>query len=121
MNYSFKKAQFADLKTQHRLALGVCGVLALSNICLVIGLMSQEARWILIPQFNPDHRVEITQQTYSEAYLREWAGDILRDVLTANPSSIDAKINRLLSITRSSYTDLKDKLGTFTAEVQCPC
>jgi hypothetical protein len=34
----------------------------------------------------------------------------LRDVFTANPASIDRKVKRLLEISRSSYTELRDRL-----------
>ena len=110
MKLAFKQLQLQGLKKQQQLLLATCGVLVVSNLVLVLSYINNDQQWILIPQLNPEHRVQLNQASYSDEYLQEWAGDILQDVFTANPASIKGKVKRTLEISRSSYTDLREKL-----------
>ena len=94
MKLAFKQLQLQGLKRQQHLLLATCGVLVVSNLVLVLSYVNNDQQRILIPQLNPEHRVQLNQASYSDEYLQEWAGDILRDVFTANPASIKGKVKR---------------------------
>ena len=110
MNFTFTKATLVSSLRQRNVALWSCLGLSLANLVLVLKVSHMEEHWVLMPQYDDEHRLEVTRSKYSDAYLIDWATGILTTLLCANPDSIDWKISQILKISRSNYGQLKQKL-----------
>lgn len=110
MNFDFAQTSLAAVTRQRNLALGSCLGLVLANVALSFGLLNQEEKWILMPQFDNEHKLEVEGGKYSDQYLIDWATGILNTVLCANADSIDWKVHQILKISRSNYGPLKARL-----------
>ncbi|MGV8948514.1 MAG: TraE/TraK family type IV conjugative transfer system protein [Candidatus Paracaedibacter sp.] len=110
MNFVYAKATLASALKQRDLALWCCVGLTLTNMGLAFKLMGTEEHWVLMPQYQDEHRLEVTKSRYSDEYLIDWAAGILNVILCANPDSIDWKISQLLKISLNNYGPLKEQL-----------
>lgn len=93
-------------------------LLLLSNIGLVMMATQKEERWILIPQMDTDHRIPLGSDSYSDEYLRTWAGSITGDLYTVNPVTADEKARRFLEVAATSYGSLKDDILKSTKKIK---
>jgi type IV conjugative transfer system protein TraE len=110
MNFVYAKATLASALKQRDLALWCCVGLTLTNMGLAFKLMGTEEHWVLMPQYQDEHRLEVTKSKYSDEYLIDWAAGILNVILCANADSIDWKISQLLKISLNNYGPLKEQL-----------
>lgn len=110
MNFNITKATLSSALKQRDLIIWACLGLIISNICLVFKVMNTEEHWVLMPQFDDEHRLEVTRSKYSDAYMHDWAVGILNALLCVNPDSIDWKVSQILKISRNNYGPLKQKL-----------
>ncbi len=110
MKFSFAQSTLQGALNQRDLSLKVCLGLAIANVALVMKVINHEEHWVLIPQFDSDHRVPLTRSTYTDPYLMDWASGVVSTLLCANPDSIHWKINQILAITTEDRGALKSKL-----------
>lgn len=110
MNFTFRERSLSSLLKERNLALGCCLALGVSNVLLVVGLLNQEEKWVLMPQYADEHRLEVTRSHYSDEYLIDWATGVLNTFLCANPQSIDWKISQILKISLRNYGPLRAQL-----------
>lgn len=109
MKFSLRQLSLAQIIQQRNFSFCVSGVLLASNLFLSLKVLSQEEKWVLIPQFNIDHRSTVTTSTFSDEYLIDWADALLRDWLTVNPSTVESKSKRFLQVAAQSYGDLRER------------
>ena len=110
MNFLFAKTTLASALKHRDLALWCCVGLTVTNMGLAFKLLGTEEHWVLMPQYQDEHKLEVTRSKYSNEYLIDWAAGILNVILCANADSIDWKISQLLKISLSNYGPLKDQL-----------
>jgi len=110
MNFSHTKTTLASALKHRDLALWCCVGLTVTNMALAFKLMDTEEHWVLMPQYQDEHKLEVTRSKYSNEYLIDWAAGILNAVLCANPDSIDWKVSQLLKISLNNYGPLKEQL-----------
>lgn len=84
--------------------------LLVSNIFLAYKVLNDDEHWLLIPQFDTAHIVGINSSHYTNDYLIEWAGGIVRHLLTVNPDSVDHHVEDVLKIASTGHGNLKEKL-----------
>src|SRR5690606_7943007 len=99
MNLDFKTQNLNQLLKQRNFASLIAMGLLLSNVFLSFKLFKYDEHWILMPQYDTDHRVALSASTYSDQYLIDWAASLTSDLLTVNPATIDYKTRRFLEIT----------------------
>jgi type IV conjugative transfer system protein TraE len=110
MNFSYTKQTLASALKQRNLALWCCVGLTVTNMGLAFNLLGTEEHWVLMPQYQDEHRLEVTRSKFSNEYLIDWVAGILNVILCANPDSIDWKISQLLKISLNNYGPLKEQL-----------
>lgn len=110
MNFTYTKQTLASALKHRDLALWCCLGLTLTNMALAFKLIGSEEHWVLMPQYQDEHRLEVTKSKYSDEYLIDWAAGILNVILCANADSIDWKISQLLKISLNNYGPLKEQL-----------
>lgn len=110
MNFNYTKQTLASALRKRDLALWGFVVSTVTNMALVFKLMGTEEHWVLMPQYQDEHRLEVTKSKYSDDYLIDWAAGILNVILCANSDSIDWKISQLLKISLHNYGPLKEQL-----------
>lgn len=110
MNFVYAKATLTSALKQRDLALWCCAGLTVTNMGLAFKLMGSEEHWVLMPQYQDEHRLEVTKSKFSNEYLIDWAAGILNIILCANPDSIDWKISQILKISLNNYGPLKEQL-----------
>lgn len=88
----------------------VATAMLVANLLLTIKIFSADERWLLIPQFDTDHMIEVRSSGYSNEYLIDWADGITRHLLTVNPDSAERKAEDVLRISSTGYGNLKEKL-----------
>lgn len=110
MNFKYAQDTLKNAIQQRNWVLLSCFGLVATNLVLVITLIDQEEHWVLMPQYQDEHRLEVTRSKYSEEYLIDWASGILNTIMCANPESIDWKISQILKISLSNYGPLKESL-----------
>lgn len=118
MNLSFAKNTLSSALKHRNLALWSCGALSVSNMVLAFMLLGREEHWVLMPQYDEEHRLEVTRSKYSDAYMMDWATGILNTLLCANPDSVDWKVSQILKISRSNYGNLREKLQTQAKKIR---
>lgn len=118
MNFLFRQSSLASCLKERNWVFGCCLTLSISNLALVIGLLNQEEHWVLMPQYDDEHRLEVTRSQYSNEYLMDWAAGILNTVLCANPQNIDWKISQLLKISLKNYGPLKERLQAESSRIK---
>ncbi len=118
MNRLFTKSTLSSALKRRDLALWSCLGLIASNMGLVFMLMDTEEHWVLMPQYDDGHRLEVTRSDYSDTYLIDWATGILNTLLCVNPDSIDWKISQILKISRSNYGRLKEQLQAESKKIR---
>lgn len=110
MNFNFTKQTLATALKHRDLTFWCCLVLSVTNMALAFKLIGSEEHWVLMPQYQDEHKLEVTKSKYSDEYLIDWAAGILNVILCANPDSIDWKISQLLKISLHNYGPLKEQL-----------
>lgn len=95
---------------QRNYAYVVSSVLLLSNLMLVSKVIFTEEQWVLVPQFDTDHRIPLRRSLYSNEYITNWAEGLLVSILTSNESTIDRRIQEFLILTTESHNRLRKKL-----------
>lgn len=110
MRFSFAQSTLQGALKQKDLSLKACLGLTLANLALVTKVITSEEHWVLIPQFDADHRLPLTSSKYSDPYLIDWASSVVNTLLCANSDSIHWKINQILAITTEDRGALKAKL-----------
>ncbi len=110
MKFSFNQQTLQNVLKQRDLALWSCLGLVGINALLVIKVISQEEHWVIFPQENIDHRIELTASKFSDDYFIDWANGVLNIILCVNPDSIDWKTQQILKITTEVYGNLKETL-----------
>lgn len=118
MNFSINQSTLAGVLKQRDIALWICLGLALSNILLVLKVISSEEHWVLIPHYDVDHRLEMTATKYSDDYFADWANGVVNTIFSVNPDSIDWKIQQILKITVQNYGTLKEKLQAESKKIK---
>ncbi len=110
MRFTLGQSTLKEALRQRDLSAWACLGLVAVNCLLVIKVFGSEERWVLIPQYDVDHRVEISSQKYSDDYFIDWANGVVGTILCVNPDSVDWKNQQILKITVQSYGTLKEKL-----------
>jgi type IV conjugative transfer system protein TraE len=110
MKFSFNQQTLHNVLKQRNLSSWSCIGLTIINALLVIKLMSQEEHWVIFPQNNIDHRIDLTKSQFSDGYFIDWSHGILNIILCVNPDSVDWKIHQILKITTEKYGNLKETL-----------
>lgn len=118
MNFSFRQESLAKLLQQRNFALCVAGVLLGSNLLLSLKVMTHQENWVLIPQFDTEHRSYISSSSFSQEYIIDWADALLRDWLTVNPSSVEQKARRFLEISSNGYGGLQEQIKNTVKKVK---
>jgi type IV conjugative transfer system protein TraE len=118
MNFDVSQVTLKNMGRQRDYVFWVCMGLSISNIALILKLINSDERWVLIPQYDVDHRVEITSSKYSDDYFIDWASGILNIILCVNSDSIDWKIQQILKITVQNYGPLKEKLQAESKKIK---
>lgn len=118
MNFLAQKQNVIRALKQRNFSYIVSGGLLLSNILLVVKVMTHEERWVLIPQFATNQRIEIEGAQYSDAYLNQWAGSIARELLTVNPSTVQKVSDTFLKIASTKYGQIKPYLEAHVKEIR---
>lgn len=107
MNINTFKKSLVEVTQQKNLILSVAAGLTLSNIILVFALLSKSQQYILIPEFNTDHRLNMTGGEFNDQYFIDWADGIIKTALCVNSDSVDWRHNELLKISTHSYGQMK--------------
>lgn len=110
MKFSFNQQTLHNVLKQRDLALWSCIGLVGINALLVLKVINQEEHWVIFPQENVDHRIELTVSKFSDEYFIDWASGVLNILLCVNPDSIDWKTKQILKITTERYGNLKETL-----------
>lgn len=110
MKFSFNQQTLHNVLKQRDLASWSCLGLVVINALLVLKLVNQEEHWVIFPQENIDHRIELTVSKFSDEYFIDWASGVLNILLCVNPDSIDWKTKQILKITTERYGNLKETL-----------
>lgn len=110
MNFTNYKTTLQKTLSQKNSALWICAGLTLSNLVLVLKVVSIEERWVLIPQNNIDNKIPLTSSQYSDVYFIEWASNIVNTLLCVNPESYEWKVKQILAITTEKHGTLKEQL-----------
>lgn len=110
MNFNNTRSTLTAALKHRDLALWACIGLTIANMILAFKVLSTEEHWVLMPQYQDEHKLEVTRSKYSNEYLIDWATGILNTFLCANPDSIDWKISQILKISLNNYGPLKEKL-----------
>ena len=110
MKFSLNQQTLQNVLKQRDLALWSCFGLVAINALLVLKLINQEEHWVIFPQENVDHRIELTASKFSDEYFIDWASGVLNTILCVNPDSIDWKTKQILKITTERYGNLKEVL-----------
>ncbi|WP_010304185.1 TraE/TraK family type IV conjugative transfer system protein [Candidatus Odyssella thessalonicensis] len=110
MKFTFNQQTLQNVLKQRDLVLWSCLGLVIINGLLVSKILHQEEHWVIFPQENVDHRIELTSSKYSDEYFVDWATGVLNIILCVNPGSIDWKIQQILKITTERYGTLKETL-----------
>lgn len=118
MKFEFSQEQFARLGQRQTFVFGICGLLAASNVILALFAFGKEERWVLVPQFDIEHKVVLEGNHLPEQYLIDWADSVTRSILTANPSNIDLKVRDLLKISSTSYGAIKEDLALESKKIK---
>lgn len=88
----------------------VSSILLLSNVMLVAKVLFMEEHWVLVPQFDTDHRIPLRRSDFSDEYIREWSEGVITRILTANEANIEHRIHQFLILTTESHNSLRKKL-----------
>lgn len=118
MRFSLKTQETQVLLKQRTVLVGVGLCLLVANLLLVLLLVTRQERWILIPQFDTDRRMSLTESTFSESYLREWAVSICEDLLTANPHTVALKKERFLQLAARPQGKIQESLAKMGEVIQ---
>lgn len=110
MKFSFNQQTLQNVLKQRDLVTWSCLGLVGINALLVLKVINQEEHWVIFPQENIDHRIELTVSKFSDEYFIDWASGVLNTILCVNPDSIDWKTNQVLKITTERYGNLKESL-----------
>lgn len=118
MNFHTNQSTLTEVARQRDLVLWGCLGLTLTNIILVLKIVSSEEHWVLIPSYDVDHRLEMTTTKYSDDYFVDWAHGVINTLLCVNSDSIDWKIQQILKITVQNYGTLKEKLEAESKKIK---
>lgn len=118
MKFSLKNQETQVLLKQRVVLVGVSLCLLVANVLLVILLVTRQERWILIPQFDTDRRMSLTESTFSDSYLTEWAVSICEDLLTANPHTVTLKKERFLQVAARPQGKIQENLSKMVDAIQ---
>lgn len=118
MKVDFRDHRTETLLKQRLVLVGFLMLMLVSNACLVMGLITQQERWILIPQFDITRRLSLTSDSYSDDYLTEWATSLCEDVLTVNPQTVEIKKARFLQIASRPSGDIQDSLKKMVVSIK---
>lgn len=119
MNFKFNQETLQKAIKTKDLALWVCVGLVISNILSWIKILNTEEKWVLIPQYDIDHRIEVTSSgRYSDDYYIDWASGVVSTLLSVNPDSVEWKNQQILKISTEAYGNLKDKLATEAQKIK---
>jgi type IV conjugative transfer system protein TraE len=110
MKFSLNQQTLQNVLKQRNLALWSCLGLIGVNAILVLKVVNQEEHWVIFPQENIDHRIELTASKYADEYFIDWAAGVLNIILCVNPDSVDWKTRQILKITTERYGNLKETL-----------
>jgi type IV conjugative transfer system protein TraE len=110
MNFNKTKSTLGSALKHRDLALWCCVALTVTNTVLASMLLSAEEHWVLMPQYQDEHKLNVSKSKYSNEYLIDWAAGILNAFLCSNPDSIDWKISQILKISLNNYGPLKEQL-----------
>jgi type IV conjugative transfer system protein TraE len=110
MRFDLTQQRLQEILQQRNFGYLVAAAMVITNLLLVLKIYTADERWLLIPQFDTDHIIEVRSSDYSDKYLMDWADGITRHLLTVNPDSAERKIEDVLRIAASGYGNLKEKL-----------
>lgn len=117
MNFEFSQTSLKSVTQQRNIAYLCCTGLTLAVIILSIAVLRKEEKWILMPQFNDEHHLEVTRSKFSEQYLVDWADGIVNTIKCVNPDSIDWKVHQILKIS-ISHGVLQKQLETEAKKIK---
>ena len=112
MKFAYAQAELTKLWKQRNFATVMAGGLMVSNLILGLATMGREDQWVLIPQFDAGERIPVSKSSLSKSYLERWSTSLVQDLMTANPASVDLKIQRFLAVSSSAFGSLEQKLRT---------
>lgn len=64
MNFKYAQDTLKNAIQQRNWVLLSCFGLVATNLVLVITLIDQEEHWVLMPQYQDEHRLEVTRSKY---------------------------------------------------------
>ena len=99
-------------------AYGISGGLLIVTIVLALKIMNYDERWVLIPQWATDQRIEIVGREYADTYLNEWAGSVARTLLTVNPATVQHVSDTFLKMAATHYGQIKPYLEAHAHEIR---
>lgn len=99
-------------------AYGMSGGLLMATIFLSIKVMTHHEKWVLIPQWAIDQRIDIDGDMYSDAYLTQWAGGLARTLLTVNPATVQSVTNTFLKMAATHYGQIKPYLEARSRDIR---
>ena len=110
MKYPVLKHTLAELLRQRNFAYLVALGLLVINSVLALAFFSKDTRIVVVPNMaTPDKRYEFKGEAVNEAYLIDWADQLLTTLLCVNPHTVERKTKLVLEWTISS-TALPEKL-----------
>lgn len=118
MNFALRQESFRKTLKQRNYAYVISAALLLTNTILSIKVLNHEERWVLIPQFEIEHKYAIQGNQYDNLYLEHWAGALTQDFLTVNPSTVDQAMQRFLKISSTQYGQIKPNIEAMTKEIK---
>tara|TARA_A100000171_G_C2129589_1_gene145793 strand:+ start:1501 stop:2070 length:570 start_codon:yes stop_codon:yes gene_type:complete len=118
MKLSLRDHRTEILLKQRVILAGFLMVMMLSNVFLVVGLVTKKQRWILIPQFDINREMALTTDSFSDEYLAEWAMSLCEDFLTVNPYTVEIKKTRFLQIAARPSGDIQDSLAKMVSSIK---
>lgn len=117
MIFNLQKQNALRALRQKNFAYFVSLVLLVSNIVLCIKIYVQEEHWVLIPQFSTDQTIGVRGSHYSDAYINQWAGSLVRELLTVNPSTVQIVAEKVLKVSSTKYGQIKPHLEDHIKEI----
>ena len=118
MNFETIQQNVRRSLRQKNYAYFISGALLISNVVLTIKVLTHEEKWVLIPQFATDQKIEVQGSQYSDAYLTQWAGSLARELLTVNPATVQKVSDKFLKISATKYGQIKPYLEAHAKEIR---
>ncbi len=92
MNFKNRQSSFKRLLLEKQLAHYALLGLVLLNLLTLFLLFQKEEKWVLIPQYDVNHRVIISSDGYTDQYFKDLAHGALIHLLTVNPVTVQRQV-----------------------------